>query len=412
MVPDSRYRKSVENEAEGKGIFTRLWLVSFFQGISTGFWLPALTNILRAEGMEEWVAWAFAVPPICALFSPLIGGALADERMAAQKLMGWCSLIGAVALVFAFGALDAGLGPLWFLAGLAIYSLASGPTWGLLANISLTHLGQGGKRYPLVRMGATIGWISAGFLTSYALHADATPVAGYAGAGARVVCGILAFRMPATPPLGLGKSWKSALGLGAFSLFKHRDHAVLFTVTGLFSIPLVAFYMYSPEFFEALGDKTPTASMSVAQWSEIAAMILLGALMVRYRLKTLLMWGLGLSALRFAMSGYAGLSGTIGWHTAGVALHGVCYTIYFVTAQVYLDRRVDPSMRGQAQGLLGLMSAGIGPLLGAFFCRWLRVVCVDDNGQGWENFWGVLAAIIAACWIAFGLLYRGKKPGK
>jgi len=44
--------------------------------------------------------------------------------------------------------------------------------------------------------------------------------------------------------------------------------------------------------------------MTVSLGSEIAAMIFLGALMVRYRLKTLLMWGLGLSALRFAMSGY------------------------------------------------------------------------------------------------------------
>lgn len=411
MDPYSRYREPVHNEANGKRVFAGLWLASFFQGLSTGFWFPALTNILNAQGMGQWVGWAFAVPPVCALFSPLIGGALADERVSAQKLLAWCSLSGAFMLFLAFGALEIGFGPIWFLVLLAVYSMVSGPTWGLLATISMTHLGEGGRRYPLVRVGATVGWIVAGFLTSYALRADASPAAGYAGAAARVGCAILAFRLPHTPPLGLGKSWKSALGLGAFSLFRNRDHAVLFTVTGLFSIPLVAFYMYSPEFFEALGDKTPTASMTIAQWSEIAAMLLLGALMLKYRLKTLLMWGLGLSALRYAMSGYAGLSGIIAWHTVGVALHGVCYTVYFVTAQVYLDRRVEPSLRGQAQGLLGLMAAGIGPLVGAFFCRWLRVVCVDGSGRGWENFWGILAAIIAACWVAFGLMYRGKKAG-
>lgn len=393
-------------------MFQNLWLASFFQGISTGFWMPALTNILNAHGMGKWVGWAFAVPPICALFSPLIGGALADERISAQKLLGWCSLVGAVMLFLAFGSLDAGFGPFWFLFFLAVYSTSSGPTWGLLATISMTHLGDEGRRYPLVRVGATIGWIVAGFLTSYTLHADSSPIAGYAGAATRIACGLLAFCLPHTPPLGLGTSWRSALGLGAFTLFKERNHAVLFTITGVFSIPLVAFYMYSPELFEALGDKTPTASMTIAQWSEIAAMLLLGAMMVRYRLKTLLLWGLGLSAVRFAMSGYAGMSGIIGWHTFGVALHGVCYTIYFVTAQVYLDRRVDPSMRGLAQGLLGLMAAGIGPLVGAFFCRWLRFVCVDQNGQGWGIFWGILAAIIAACWLAFGILYRGKKAGE
>lgn len=393
-------------------MFTRLWVVFFFQGMAPGFWVPTLTNVLKAEGLETWVAWAFAIPPICSLISPLIGGALADERLSAQKLLAWSSLVAAVAIAAAFGALDLGLGPIWFMAGIAVYALASGPSWGLIATISLTHLRHGEKHYPLVRLGATFGWMAAGFLASYVMHSDSSTLSGYGAAAARIVAGLLAFGLPNTPPLGRGKSWKSALGLGGFALFRNRNHAVMLSVTGLFSVPLVAFYMYAPELFKALGDKAPTASTAVAQWSEVLAMCFLGVLMVKYRLKTLLMWGLGLSVLRYSLSGYAGFTGVIGWHFAGVALHGVCYTIYFVTVQVYLDRRVDPKMRGQAQGLLGLMASGVGPLIGAFFCGWLRVVCVDENGQGWDTFWWVLAAIIAVCWAAFGILYKGMRAGE
>lgn len=164
--------------------------------------------------MQAWISWAFAVPPICALFSPLIGGALADERLSAQKLMAWSSLLGAVTIAFAFGAMDYGLGLGWFLAGIAAYALVSGPTWGLLATISLTHLSNGERHYPLARMGATFGWMAGGFIISYVLHADASPASGYAAAGARIVAGLLSFLLPDTPPLGKGKSWKSALGLG------------------------------------------------------------------------------------------------------------------------------------------------------------------------------------------------------
>lgn len=399
-------------ERQQRKIVPLLWMLFFVQGMAPGFWIPSLTNILRAEGLESWVAWAFAIPPICSLFAPLIGGALADERVPAQKLLALSSLLGALILGATFLCLDAGLAPVWFFVGLAAYALVSSPAWGLVTTISLTHLEDGERKFPLVRVGATFGWMAAGFLTSYALQADSTPVAGYAGACARLATGLLAFALPHTPPLGTGKSWRRALGLGAFVLFRDRNHAVLLAVTGLFSIPLAAFYMYSGELFKALGSTAPTASVSIAQWSEVLAMFLLGVMMVKYRLKTLLMWGLGLSVLRYAMSGYAGLSGLIGWHFAGVALHGVCYTMYFVTAQVYLNRRVQPALRAQAQGLLSLMSAGIGPLIGAFFCGWLRAVCVDANGNGWEMFWWVLAFVIALCWLCFGVLYKSMKAGE
>ncbi len=233
--------------------------------------------------------------------------------------------------------------PLWFVCGLAAYGLVGGPCWGLLATIGLSNLGNPEKQFPIIRLGATFGWVAAGFLTSYILHADSSPTAGYAAGACHAAAGLTGFSLPDTPPLGKGKSWRSALGLGGFVLFKNRDHAVLFCVTGLFSIPLSAFYMFSPELFKDLGDRSPAASMTVAQASEVIAMLVLGAMMLKYRLKTILLWGLGLSVVRYALSGYAGLTGTMGWHLLGVGLHGVCYTFYFVTAQVYMNRRVDPA---------------------------------------------------------------------
>ena len=398
--------------SDKKGILTKLWLVFFFQGMAGGFWIPVMTNVLNAQGYGSWVPVAFAMLPVSALISPLVGGALADERVSAQKIYGWVSLAAAAMVSLTFASLDYGLPPIWFVCGMAAYGMAVGPAWSLLANIGLTNLGNPEKQFPLVRLGATFGWVGAGFLTSYVFHADSSPAAGYAAGAAHVGAGLFGFFLPNTPALGQGKSWRSALGLGGFVLFKNRDHAVLFCVTGLFSIPLAAFYMFSPELFKDLGNKSPTASMSIAQTSEVLAMLILGTMMLKYRLKTILLWGLGLSAVRYGLSGYAGLTGTVGWHMLGVGLHGICYTFYFVTAQVYMNRRVDPRLRGQAQGLLSLMTAGIGPLVGAFFCGWLKDVCVDADGNGWQNFWWILAGVIAVCWAAFGILYQGRKAGE
>jgi MFS family permease len=400
-------RGVIEIPKNTSGVFVRLWLAFFLQGMTPGFWMPALTNILKARGLESWVALVFIVPPLCAMISPLIGGALADQRVAADRLFAWTSLMGSVALLAAFGSLHAGWNTWWFVGLLGCYSLFSGPAWGLLTTIALTHLSNGEQKFPLVRLGATLGWMLAGVTTSYVLKADTSPIAGYASATTRLTVGVLSFFLPHTPPLGKGSSWKSRLGLDAFSLMKHRDHCVFFVVTAVYSIPLTAFYMYAPELLKTLGDQRSTATMTLAQLTEVAAMLLVGSVMLRYRVKTVLLWSLGLSVVRFGMSAYAGASGLIGWHIGGIMLHGMCYTFYFITAQVFLDRRVDPGMRGQAQGLLSLVTSGLGPLVGAMICGWLRRNCVSDDGQGWMDFWAILAGIIALCFGVFAMFYQG-----
>ena len=382
--------------------------------MTPGFWMPALTNILKAQGLGAWVALVFVVPPLCALVSPLVGGALADQRIAADRLLVWTSFLGSGALLAAFASLHAGWNPWWFVALLGAYSLFSSPSWGLLSTIALTHLSHGERMFPLVRLGATLGWMAAGLATSYVLHADTSPIAGYASAATRLLAGAFAFLLPRTPPLGRGNSWQSRLGLDAFRLMKQRDHCVFFVITALFSIPLSAFYMYAPELLKALGDKHSTATMTLAQLTEIAAMLLVGSVMMRFRVKLVLLWALGLSVVRFGMSAYAGASGLIGWHIGGIVLHGMCYTFYFITAQVFLDRRVDPGLRGQAQGLLTLVSGGLGPLAGALVCGWLRNHCVTADGRGWLEFWAILAGMIAVCFVIFALCYQGlgKRPAK
>ncbi len=388
-------------------VFSVLWVVFFLQGMALGAWFPALTNILVAQGLGDWVPAAFMVPPFCALIGPVLGGALADQRVAADRMYVASSFICAVFVLVAFFALDRQWHPVWFLVFLGLGSLVSGPTWGYLATVSLTHLANGDRQYPLVRVGATIGWIAGGLFTSYVLHADASPAAGYAAAAIRVVAGVLALLLPFTPPLGVIKNWKSRLGFDAYALLKQRDHLVFFVVTVLFSIPISAFYMYGPEFLKVLGDPRPTGTMTVAQVLEIICMLVLGSLLARHSVKAVLLWALGLSVVRFLMSAQAGVADVMAWHIGGIALHGVSYTLYFVTAQIFLDRRVPVGLRGQAQGLLQMMAGGVGPLIGSLVCGLLREWLVADGHHGWANFWAVLAGMIAVCTVLFAIFYKG-----
>lgn len=396
-----------DDQASRSHVFPALWVMCFFLGLSPGFWASAMTNILTAKGMAQWITPAFLVGPCAALVSPLIVGAMADQRIRAERLLGIISLIGAGLLFVAFRALDQGWNPWWFIGFLALHSIFTGPMWGLGTMIALTHLRDGERQFPLVRLGGTVGWMVAGLATSYLLQADRTAVSGYAAAGTRVVMGLFAFLLPATHPTSKSRSWASAFGLEAFGLLKERDHFIFFLTTGLLSVPMAAFYMIVPRHLEALGDLRASATMTLGQWSELAAMVLISAAMVRYRVKTMLVWALALTLVRFLFFTVAGITEVKSWLIAGVALHGIAYTFYFITAQIFLDRRVPAGLRGQAQGLLTLVSAGIGSLAGTLFVGKLYQLTVLGGSGGWTFFWGVLSSILLLCLVLFSTLYKG-----
>jgi MFS family permease len=200
--------------------------------------------------------------------------------------------------------------------------------------------------------------------------------------------------------------------LDAFRLLGERDHLVFFSVTTLLSIPLAAFFMHTPIHLSALGIEKATATMTIGQISEIAAMLLMSVVMTRFRVKTVLMVALALSALRYFLFSIAGATGGSAWLIGGIALHGLCYTLYFITGQLFLDRRVEPEMRSQAQGLLSLVSNGLGSVIGTLLSVRLHDFTVGAGHGGWSTYWFIQGACIAICLPILMIFYHGVAAGR
>lgn len=195
------------------------------------------------------------------------------------------------------------------------------------------------------------------------------------------------------------------MGWDALILLKHPDHRAVFVTAALYSIPLAAFYTFTPLLLQHLGFHRLSAWMTLGQVMGIFTLFALGHVLLRWRLKWIFLTALGLGVLRFGLFALDGRT----WVLAGILLHGLCYALYFFTAQIYLDERVESVWRVRAQALLFLMTSGVGNLIGYLGNGWWFNACTKPAGVQWALFWSGLAAAVGGVIIYFLVLYRGKR---
>ena len=384
--------------------YMELVTLFFIQGAALGMWLVPLSNVLAAHGLDAIRPYAFATSALAAFISPLIFGAMADRHASPVNVLRGLSLATALTMALATLAIKAHINP-WLVLGLIqLQAFCSSPMWSISSSIVFARLADAGKEFGPIRAMATIGWM-AGCWSISLLNADASTMAGFSAALMWLLVSGFTYFLPRmeTPRIISKLTWVQRFGLDALTLLKKKDHRVVFIMTVLFSIPLAAFYPYAPPHLRELGLQHTTAWMSLGQVSEIVAMFSLSALFLKWRLKWVFACGLGFGVARFAFSAL----NTKGWLLLGVALHGVSFTMVMITAQIYLDQRVDPSWRSRAQALLSLMNSGIGNLLGYLGTGWWFAHCTRLIGTNWTLFWGGLSLSVAGVLVYFLIAYRG-----
>ena len=391
-----------------KAEYTELTVLFFIQAAAMGIWFVPLGPVLDAHGLQAIKPYAFAASALAAFVSPLIFGAMADRHTSPVKVLRGLALASAAALTLVSTAIKMNGHPWLVLALIQIYSLCSAPMWSISSTIVFARLEDAKKEFGPIRAMATIGWMAGCLLVSL-LNADTSSLAGYTGATTWLVVAGFTFFLPAleTPKSAEHLSWHERLGLDALTLLKNPDHRVVFIITALFNIPLAAFYPYAPTHLRALGLQHTTAWMCLAQVTEIIAMFSLGGLLLKWRLKWIFLCGLGLGVLRFALSAGNGRA----WLLAGISLHGASFVLVYITAQIYVDQRVDSAWRARAQALIYLMSSGVGNFIGYLGSGWWFAVCTENMVTRWPVFWGGLAATVAAVLVYFLAAYRGQGVG-
>src|SRR5438093_1071097 len=400
----------------------------FLQFFIWGAWYTTIGNYMSAHGMSSQAYLPYTVNPIAAIVAPFFLGVIADRYFATQRVLGVLHLFGGVLMLLVPGATGS---PGLFVFLILLYNLCYMPTLGLANSLAFHNISDQEKQFPLIRVYGTIGWIVAGLFIGFVLSRfsagqlpDTTPLPLYTTGVASLLLGLYSFALPHTPPPGAGRpvSIRSIVGIDALRGLGSQSFYVCIASSLLICIPLAAYYAYAPIFAKVgvydVGTSNivthvfpnPSSLMALGQISETGFMLLMPLMFIRLGVKKMLLVGMGAWVLRYALFAMAAPSAVFWLIVLGILLHGVCYDFFFVTGQIYVDKKSSPAIRGQAQGFLVLVTYGVGMLIGAWvsgqvYNRFLGAAA-GLTRQQWLSFWLLPAAFAAIVLVLFAALFR------
>ena len=388
--------------------YGELAVLFLIQSMAVGIWTVPLSVVLKAHNLVGIAPYAFATSALAALISPLIFGAMADRHASPVAVLRGLSVASAAAMCAVAWSIKSGWPAGLVLLLVQFYALCSAPTGSIVSAVVFSRLQDSQRQFGPIRAGATVGWMAGCWLVS-ALNADTAILSEYTCAVTWLALAAFTFLLPnVPPPKTTGRpTLLQRLGWDAIVLMKNPDHRAVFVTAALFSIPLAAFYPFTPLHLQQLGFRHTSAWMTLAQSTELIAMFSLAGLFLRWRLKWIFVAGLGAGLLRFIL---CAVNNPV-WVLAGTSLHGLTFTLYFITAQIYINERVGPEWRARAQAMMALMVNGVGSLLGYLGTGWWFNACGQAGGTQWPLFWNGITATVGLVIIYFLSAYHGKYSG-
>jgi nucleoside transporter len=228
-----------------------------------------------------------------------------------------------------------------------------------------------------------------------------------------ILLGLYSFTLPNTPPQNVGKGVTAGevLGFKALRLMKERSFFIFVLCSLLISIPLAFYYNFTNLFLNDLGMQGVAGKQSMGQMSEVIFMILMPFFFVRLGVKKMLLVGMLAWVARYAFFANGNLGASAWMLYAGILLHGVCFDFFFVTGQIYTDRKASKDIRASAQGFIALITYGVGIGLGSLVSGYVVDAFTVNGTKDWRMIWYIPAAFAALVALFFTLMFRDKPSG-
>ena len=404
----------------------RLSVLYFLQFAVWGSYLSCFGQLLGAGGLGTDIQWFFAAVGIVSLVTPALMGHLADKFIPSLRMLGGCHLLASFFMMIAWWYCSVNphfsfwiLFPL-YLGFLAFYmptmALANTTTFSLLKSVGLKPVDQ----FPNIRIWGTIGFVAAMWFVNSAYIYDGsfgftlddlnpaatnrfqyTSMQLFTSALLGLITASYTVTLPLNrvPKLPKDSSFSTIFGLKSFNLFKIPEIRIflifaIFTgvclqISNGYAVPYVNHFMAFEKYIGSMVAGNATLLFSLSQISEAAFILFTGVAMKRIGFKWVVVIALCAWCLRFLFLSIGNPGNGLFWLIASMIVYGIAFNFFTIAGHIYMDQKSNNSNKGLGQGLLMMMSNGIGATGGMIaagavvnhFCHWEMMSSPSGSGM-------------------------------
>lgn len=438
------------------GIKTRLSLLTFLQFAVWGCYLVSLGQYLGSAGLGMQIQWFYAVGGFVALFMPAVMGAVADRFVPAQRLLALCHGMAALMMLITwyYGYTHPHPEFASFFILFALSELFFIPTVALCNSVSFALLKKHGLNpvaaFPTIRVWGTIGFVAAMWLTNslwidghtfgFTLSESSphamqrfqyTVMQLLAASVVGFISAIYAALLPKVEVCRrntISADWRTWPVIGSLRLLGNARLLPFFLFSMLIGValqinngyvaPFLTHFRGMPEFAATFGASNATLLSSLSQISEALWILPVGCVLARVGIKRTVSIAMFAWVVNFALFAM-GDTGRGVWLIIGAMLvYGVAFNFFNVAGALFIDRQAPASDRNAAQGLLLMMTKGVGASVGMItagavvnrFCSWEMIAEGHRYFMGdWSTVWWIFTGYCLLVAVAFMLLFRQPK---
>ena len=343
-------------------IKVKLSVMMFLQYMMLPVWLlPLLPYLKTLEGGADWM-FAFGILTGVGTFASPIVCMFADRCFNSEKVLAVCNLMTAVLLGAAYFTTSL---PLLFVL-LLLALVAYMPTWSVTSAIAMEHSST--VAFPRYRTLGSLGWVASGVFSVLAAKCfgigdfDLSRLIFAVGSVLAALGVGIALALPKTAPKAKGTplSVADALGLKAFTLFRDARFAVFAALLFLGMIPFQWYMVYNPVYLAESGFRYITMTQNIGQVAEIVFLLLIPLVVSRFGYRIAFTAGFAFLSVRYLFFFAAARFGFAAGNFGGILAHGMIFGLIVVVGQMYTGEIAPGALRNQAQGLVILLTSGLG----------------------------------------------------